>query len=65
MKLIELQQRCDKKKYIESEKAGMDLSGGMEYCSVCKYANGEGCDIDHNTRVALSACGRAYNKAKR
>ena len=35
MKKSELQIALDKRKYIESEKQGKDLSGFMDYCEYC------------------------------
>lgn len=35
MKKIELQKKLDKRKYLESERQGKDLSGFMNYCEYC------------------------------
>ena len=61
-KLTDLQARCDKKKYIDSENEGRDLSGSMPWCDVCVYQYGSTCGIDHEERVKNSLCGKAYNK---
>ena len=61
-KLVDLQQRCDKKKYIESLSENKDMAGSMPWCIFCPYELAGGCDVEHLERVRLSLCGKAYNK---
>lgn len=57
------QERLDKKKYLESEKAGFDLSGHLEHCQVCPCRDDNcHCLASQDDRVKDSLCGRAYAK---
>ena len=61
--LIQTQASCDKKKYLESEKIGKDMSGSMDYCKVCTNKKQDStCAIQHAERVRESACARAYKR---
>lgn len=59
--LNEIQQEVDKRKYIESEKSGFDLSGQMSYCRYCPFKTGQSCLIEHKYRVENNFCAKAYN----
>lgn len=61
-KLKDVQERCDKKKYVDSYALQQDLSGSMDYCEVCKYSLDSKCVMTHDQRVADNLCARAYNK---
>lgn len=62
-KLIDTQKMCDKKKYLESEKLGKDMSGSMDYCTKCEYSKSVGsCVMPHEERVRTNACARAYKR---
>lgn len=52
MKVKELQQKLDAKKYEESAKAGKDLCGTYDYCKYCNKKN-------------KYPCAAAYNKNKK
>lgn len=60
----ERQLQIDKKKWLESEKRGYDMSGKMKICSVCEHQNKacEECTIDYLETFTTSACAKAYNK---
>lgn len=62
MKLEELQNKLDEKKYLESEIAKQDLSGKMEYCKKCAfcYKRFAQCTLSHQSRLANCVCARAY-----
>ena len=60
--LIQTQASCDKKKYLESEKAGFDKSGKMDYCAKCEYSKISSCVMPHSERVRTNACARAYKR---
>ena len=64
-KLKDAQERCDKKKFVDSMEANRDLSGSMDYCAKCKFELGGTCVISHEERVKNNACGAAYNKFHR
>lgn len=56
------QELLDEQKYYASLYANRDLSGEMEYCAKCPYANG-GCTASQEERVNGALCAKAYNKA--
>lgn len=67
-RLNEIQKRLDKKKWLESEKQGFDMSGCMPYCAKCQYAdhshpteNGK-CYATQEEKTHYSFCAKAYNK---
>ncbi len=71
MKNEKRQATLDKKKWLESQEQGFDMSGCMLYCAKCEYAdhshpteNGN-CYAPHENRVAECLCARAYNRMKR
>lgn len=55
----------DKKKWLESESAGYDKSGDMEYCEVCENQTPSGCQVNQVYREIHSPCATAYNRLKR
>ena len=55
------QERLDKKKYLDSEKFGFDLSGHLAHCQVCPCMKDTHCLASHDERVEYSLCARAYN----
>ena len=59
----ERQKSLDKKKQLESEKAGTDLSGKMDYCRYCLFQrlNGGGCACTREHKEFWSLCAKAYN----
>lgn len=62
----ERQRSLDKKKWVESEKSGIDKSGIMIYCSYCEYcSSGFKCKATQQEREARSLCAKAYNRLKR
>lgn len=61
----ERQKSLDKKKWIESEIMGDDMSGNMPWCYHCDYQNVIGCKIPHEERVVSCLCAKAYNKMAR
>lgn len=62
----ETQQRLDKKKWIESENAGYDKSGDMEYCDKCEHQTPSGsCEVNQVYRETYCTCASAWNRMKR
>lgn len=62
----ERQASLDKRKWLESEKSKVDLSGNMIYCSFCEYcSNGIRCKANQTERDAKCLCATAYNRFKR
>ena len=63
----ERQKSLDKKKWIESEKQGKDMTGNMDYCNHCYYQ--EICRdtqfIPQEEREEYCLCAKAYNRMKR
>ena len=67
-RLKETQKRLDKKKWLESEKQGYDMSGCMTYCKDCEYAdhshstlNGK-CYATQQEKENNYICARQYEK---
>ena len=60
------QKSLDKKKWLESEKQGFDMSGCMLYCSTCEHANHDSeegfCKASQALREKMSLCATAYNR---
>lgn len=57
------QDRLDKKKYLDSEKIGFDLSGHLQHCQVCPCRMKDcHCLATQDDRVKYSLCARAYDK---
>lgn len=75
MKNTERQKSLDKKKWIASEKNGMDMSGEMLHCFYCKkrtprdwQSDGflrHGCSASQEEREGQCLCATAYNRMKR
>ena len=63
----ERQKSLDKKKWLESEKIGFDMSGKMNYCDACvdRYLFEERCGISQEERESTCRCASAYNRMKR
>lgn len=71
----ENQKRLDNKKYLESEAAGFDKAGSMEYCDCCDYQklhkeskSGKICIHGYhpkNKELHPYPCATAYNRMKR
>lgn len=65
-KNIERQRSLDRKKWVQSEKQGKDLSGARDYCECCKYQINTcyaiGCSASQEEREAKSLCAKAYNR---
>lgn len=64
------QSSLDKKKWIESENAGEDLSGKMLCCYHCEFQADERnfdavCTKTHEERVKHCYCAKAYNRMVR
>lgn len=62
---IERQRSLDKKKYLESERQGMDLSGKMFYCNRCDYQYGNLCTVTQNFKDKVCPCATAFNRGQR
>lgn len=67
----ERQRSLDKKKWLESEQQGFDMSGCMLYCEKCGYAdhshpteNGK-CYAKQENRNLNCLCAKAYNRLVR
>lgn len=63
----ERQKSLDKKKWLESEKKGEDLSGKMYVCGWCKNKTrmfGE-CTASQEEREQKCLCATAYNRMQR
>lgn len=67
----ERQRSLDKKKWLESEQQGFDMSGCMLYCEKCDYAdhshpteNGK-CNADQKLIEKECLCAKAYNRLVR
>ena len=63
----ERQKSLDKKKWLESEKQGCDLSGAMEYCSCCSECDWwlDICTATQEERESKCLCATAYNRMQR
>ena len=63
----ERQKSLDKKKWLESEKHGKDLSGKMPYCKDCynKWLFKSGCAVTQEEREQKCLCATAYNRMYR
>ena len=63
------QKSLDKKKWLESQEQGYDMSGCMLYCEKCEYANHSTdygyCKASQEQRVADSLCAKAWNRIQR
>lgn len=71
MKNTQRQKSLDKKKWLESQAQGFDMSGCMIYCEKCEYADhthpteyGK-CHAEQKKREAECLCAKAYNRIKR
>ena len=70
-RLNETQKRLDKKKWLESEKQGYDMSGCMLYCEKCQFADHSNktesgnCYATQDQRETDSLCAKAYNKMQK
>lgn len=68
---VELQSKCDQRKWNESRKEGHDKSGEMDYCEVCelrltdKNSEQNYCKLNHSERVSTRSCAKAYRKLER
>lgn len=67
MKNIERQKSLDKKKWLESEKKGEDMSGAMDYCKECNRQHYylEECQATQEERETACLCATAYNRMQR
>ena len=63
----ERQKSLDEKKWLESEKQCEDMSGKMEYCECCSFADWwfNICDATQEERENKCLCATAYNRMKR
>lgn len=60
------QKSLDKKKWIESEKKGEDMSGAMLYCDACNKQNRTyECTATQEERESQCLCAKAYNRLQR
>lgn len=60
------QKQLDKKKWLESEVAGYDKSGDMEYCDKCEHQTPSGdCEVNQVYRELYDPCASAWNRIKR
>ena len=66
MKNKELQRKLDQKKWLESEKSGLDKSGAMPYCAYCNFRNKcFYCRATQEERETKFLCSTAYNRMTR
>lgn len=58
------QERLDKKKYLDSEKIGFDVSGHLAHCQVCpcRMKGDCHCIASQEDRTKYCLCARAYDK---
>jgi hypothetical protein len=71
----ERQKSLDKKKWLKSEKKGMDMSGEMLHCPYCEkrtprdwQSDGflrHGCTATQEERETACLCATAYNRMQR
>lgn len=60
---LQRQKKLDKKKWLLSEKLGVDKSGDMDYCGYCLYQDIEfNCFATQLDREMNCLCAKAYNK---
>ena len=57
---LQRQKQLDKRKWLESEQWGSDLSGLMPYCGYCTYSLN--CPISQMDREMNCLCAKAWNK---
>lgn len=60
-----MQDYVDRIKWATSTQYGKDMSGSMNYCKYCKFAENGECTLEHNERVANCYCAKAFNKMKK
>lgn len=66
MKNTERQTALDKRKWIESEKEGCDMSGDMPYCEHCEeQTRFRSCVATQEERESVCLCAKAYNRMAR
>ena len=77
MKNIEKQKSLDKKKWLESEAKGFDMSGKMPWCSYCGMQGFDLCDdgrhkgihtictVTQEERENQCLCAKAFNRMQR
>ena len=71
MKNEKRQASLDKKKWLESQEQGFDMSGCMLYCEKCEYADHSHptedgkCTATQERREAECLCAKAFNRMKR
>ena len=62
------QRSLDKKKWLESQQQGFDMSGCMLYCEKCEYANHDTdygyCKASQEERESKTLCAKAYNRIR-
>ena len=67
----ERQASLDKKKWIESQSQGFDMSGCMLYCAKCEYADHShptdfgNCKATQEQREKQCLCAKSYNRMAR
>ena len=62
---LERQKSLDKKKWLESEQQGIDLSGLCGYCNACSKAKDLTCHATQKEREEDCLCAKAYNRWER
>lgn len=61
---VKRQAQIDKSRWLESEKRGYDISGTMNFCSVCEFQDTvcKECTIGYLEQKYNCTCATAYNK---
>lgn len=59
------QKSLDKKKWLESEKQGVDVSGIMVICDYCTACTVNTCTATQEERESQCLCAKAYNKRQK
>ena len=69
------QASLDKKKWLQSQEVGVDMSGRMPYCPYCKYQDSDistyhrciilYCNATQEELECNSLCAKAYNRMQR
>lgn len=60
------QASLDKKKWMESEQAGIDRSGLENYCEFCEFVvTGYHCSAPQEKREKECLCAKAFNKMRK
>ena len=54
MKVTKLQQKLDIRKWLKSEKTGVDACGSFGYCAFCNKALANPCDKAYKKRTAAN-----------